>query len=428
MTHQVLYHPPGPWLLLPFALQLLAIALLPVVAPRWWEHHLPKISILLGGIVTLQYLLVLHAGERVLEAFHEYAGFILLLTALFTVTGGIHLRIEGPSGAARNALFLISGAILSNLIGTTGASMLLIRPWILMNRERFSVFHAVFFIFLISNVGGCLTPIGDPPLFLGFLKGVPFWWPLQNLWKPWMLAVGALTLLFYLMDRRHGCSRSQGHPKKSPAPRQAWEIEGVGNILLLAFILASLFLTSPWREVILGATALLSWRLTPDRIHRKNAFTFAPMREVAWIFLGIFSTMIPALDYLGFRADTADASLEMAPQQFYYFTGTLSSLLDNAPTYLAFLSVEMGLRGGTLNDPGAVLRVATEAPSHLIAISLGAVFFGAMTYIGNGPNYMVSAIVSKSGVRMPGFLGYMLRYSFPILLPVLVLVAWVFLV
>jgi Na+/H+ antiporter NhaD/arsenite permease-like protein len=424
--HQALSESPGLWLLLPFMLQLLAVALLPVLAPRWWEHHLPKVSLLLGGIVSLHYILALHAGARLLEAFHEYAGFILLLTALFMVAGGIYLRIEGPSTPTRNVLFLLAGALLTNVIGTTGASMLLIRPWIRMNQGRFSPFHAVFFIFLISNIGGCLTPVGDPPLFLGFLKGVPFWWSLQHLWKPWMLAVTVLVVLFYLMDRRH--LPADSNRAECPLSGKIWEIEGGINFLLLGVILSAVFLPSPWREVLLGATALLSWRLTPRRIHRKNSFSFAPMREVAWIFLGIFATMIPVLDALGFRANALSATFEFGPGHFYYFTGILSSLLDNAPTYLAFLSVEMGLHGGSLNDPGEVARVAMETPLHLIAISLGAVFFGAMTYIGNGPNYMVNAMVSQSGIRMPGFLGYVVRYSLPILLPVLILVAWIFLV
>ena len=425
--HEATPHPlPSVWLLLPFALQLLSIAMLPFLAHRWWDRHYPKVSSVLGAAVAGYYLLVLHDPHRVAEALHEYGSFLILMAALFIVAGGIHLGVEGGATPPRNLLFLLGGAVLSNVIGTTGASMLLIRPWIRMNRYRFTGFHAVFFIFLVSNVGGCLTPVGDPPLFLGFLKGVPFFWTLQALWKPWLLVLSLLAAVFFLMDRENFL-RAPRAVRREEAGEERFSLEGVGNIAALAVILGSIFLPSPWREVIMAAAALCSWYLTPRVIHERNDFTFAPIREVAWLFLGIFLTMIPALDLLGREAPDLARTFGMGPMHFFYATGLLSSVLDNAPTYLAFLSVDAGLKGGSLNNPADVLGLATQTPANLIAISLGAVFFGAMTYIGNGPNFMVRSIVEGTGVKCPGFFGYILSYALPILLPVLALAGWLFL-
>ena len=417
---------PEPWLLLPFLLQLLAIASMPFLAHRWWERNYAKISLLLGGIVTGYYFLIPHGTVRLLETLHEYTGFIVLMSALFIVAGGIHIGVKGEATPLRNVVFLLFGALLANVIGTTGASMLLIRPWVRMNRHRITGFHTVFFIFLVSNVGGGLTPIGDPPLFLGFLRGVPFWWTLVNLWRPWLLVISLLAVVFYLKDRRNFL-RAPARVGEKETHAEKWSVTGLGNLLPLAAILTAIFLPSPWREMVMGAAALGSWFLTPRQIHEENRFSFEPIREVAWIFLGIFATMIPALDYLEHHASALSQSLGMGSSHFYYFTGVLSSLLDNAPTYLAFLSVELGMHGGSVNSPADVLRVATDAPAHLIAISMGAVFFGAMSYIGNGPNFMVKSIVSEAGVKTPGFFEYILRYALPILLPVLVLAGWLFL-
>jgi len=412
--------------MLPFVAQLLAIALMPFLAPHWWERNYPKVSVALGGIVALYYLIVLHRGMRLLVTLHEYGSFIILLASLFVVSGGIHISIEGPSTPRRNTLFLLFGAILSNLIGTTGASMILIRPWIRMNKHRFAEFHAVFFIFIISNVGGALTPIGDPPLFLGFLKGVPFFWTIAHLWQPWLLVNLLLAGIFCLMDQR-SFLRMSGAPDKACLLKQGWSVEGWANLLPLGAIICAVFLATPWRESVMVIAALLSWHLTPAPVHQRNDFSFAPIREVTWLFLGIFATMIPALDYLEHHATSLATSIGMGPMHFYMFTGLLSSVLDNAPTYLAFLSVELGLKGGSLVNPEDVLRVANTDPLHLIAISLGSVFFGAMTYIGNGPNFMVKSIISGSGAKAPGFFAYILRYAIPILLPVIGLAGWLFL-
>ena len=425
MTDASIALPPW-WMLLPFLFQLLAIALMPFLAPHWWERHYAKVALLLGGGTVLYYLFIRGDRGHPLATLHEYVSFIILMAALFIVAGGIHIKVKGAATPLRNTLFLMLGAVLANLIGTTGASMLLIRPWVRMNKYRITGFHTVFFIFLVSNIGGCLTPIGDPPLFLGFLKGVPFFWTLEHLWKPWAFMVGLLAVIFYLKDRRNFL-RAPRPVHELETQSETWEVEGWGNLLPLAAILGAIFLPTPWREIVMSAAALLSWRLTPVRIHERNEFDAAPIREVAWLFLGIFATMMPALDYLEHHAKGLAQALGMGSQHFYYFTGILSSLLDNAPTYLSFLSVELGLRGGSVNSPSDVLLAALHAPAHLIAISLGAVFFGAMSYIGNGPNFMVKSIVSASGVRTPGFIDYLLRYSLPILFPLLVLVGWFFL-
>jgi Na+/H+ antiporter NhaD/arsenite permease-like protein len=429
---EVPHHLPGPLLLFPFLLQLLAIAMMPFLAHQWWERHYPKVAMVLGGFTGGYYLLVNHDTHRVGEALHEYGSFVILMAALFIVAGGIHIKIRREMPPSRNLLFLLTGAVLANLIGTTGASMLLIRPWIQMNKYRFTDFHAVFFIFLVSNIGGALTPIGDPPLFLGFLKGVPFFWTLLHLWQPWLLVTLILGGIFYVMDRENflrapRAVRSVLVEEKERVDEPTLSLEGIANLLPLGVIIGAVFLPSPWREVIMAVVAFLSWYLTPRLIHQRNDFSFKPIKEVAWIFLGIFLTMIPALDYLGHHAPALAASMGMGNTHFYYATGILSSVLDNAPTYLAFLSLEMGLQGASLNTPQEVMRVATEAPAHLIAISLGAVFFGAMTYIGNGPNFMVKSIVNEAGVKCPDFFGYIFRYSLPILLPVLALAGWLFL-
>lgn len=412
--------------LLPFALLLLAIAVMPFAAPHWWERHYAKVSIILGGLVTGYYLIVFRDPHRIGETLHEYGSFIILMASLYIVAGGIHIRMGGSVPPHVNLLFLLGGSLLANLIGTTGASMLLIRPWIRMNKYRITGYHAVFFIFLISNIGGALTPIGDPPLFLGFLKGIPFWWTLLHLWKPWLVAVALLGGVFYLIDRENFL-RAPREVRLEDTDDKSWTVEGFRNILPLGAILGAVFLSPPWRETVMVLAGLISWYLTPRLVHEKNDFTFTPVKEVAWLFAGIFTTMMPVLDYLEHHADGMAHSFGMSPIHFYYATGLLSSVLDNAPTYLAFLSVDLGLHGASLGNPHDVLNVATTAPLNLIGISLGAVFFGAMTYIGNGPNFMVKSIVAGAGIKCPGFFRYIAYYSLPILLPVLALVGWLFL-
>ena len=399
---------------------------MPFLAHRWWERHYPKVSLLLGGITIFYYLLIQRHGGRLLDPLHEYITFVILMASLFIVAGGIHIRVKGEATPWKNVIFLLVGSVLASVIGTTGASMLLIRPWVRMNRYRITGFHTAFFIFLIANVGGGLTPVGDPPLFLGFLKGVPFWWTLEHLWRPWLLVVGLLVGIFYFIDRENFLRAPRGIREEETA-EERWSIEGLGNLLPLGAILVAVFSPSPLREIMMVSAAFLSWYLTPRITHEMNDFTFAPIKEVAWLFLGIFATMVPALDYLEHHAPQLAESFGLGALHFFYLTGVLSSFLDNAPTYLAFLSVELGLKGGSLANSEDVLRIATLDPVHLIAISMGAVFFGAMTYIGNGPNFMVKSIVEQFGARPPGFFSYIFYYALPILLPVLALAGWLFL-
>jgi Na+/H+ antiporter NhaD/arsenite permease-like protein len=319
-------------------------------------------------------------------------------------------------------LFLLTGAVLANVLGTTGASMLLIRPWIRMNQRRIAPFHIVFFIFIVSNVGGCLTPIGDPPLFLGYLKGVPFWWALEHCWQAWGVGVLGLLLIFWVLDRRHHPRASRSDPEAGP---EGWKVDGLRNLGFLAVILAAVFLQHPsgLREVLMAAAAAGAYWTTPRSVHEANRFNFAPVREVAWLFAGLFATMAPALDYLETHATELGLDTEM---KFFWLTGSVSALLDNAPTYLSMLAAAMGRHQLSLNSGDDVRRLLVENDHQLIAISLGAVFFGAMTYIGNGPNFMVKSISEQARVETPSFFVYLFRYAVPILLPFFAVVSVLF--
>jgi Na+/H+ antiporter NhaD/arsenite permease-like protein len=411
------------WLLLPFAGLLLAIALCPLLVPDWWHHHYPKVSITLGAGVFLYYYFGLQRPEALVHVLHEYFQFISLIGSLFVVASGIHINVKGESRPWINVIFLAMGAVLANLIGTTGASMLLIRPWIRMNKFRITSFHIVMFIFIISNVAGALTPIGDPPLFLGYLVGVPFWWTLQHAWPAWLIAVGSLLAIFYVFDVRNFRKPPREVALKMTASEE-WRFEGVHNLIFLAVILGAVLANSSlpllMPEAIMIGAAVLSYWTTRSTIHQANAFTFAPIKEVMWLFAGIFATMIPALDYLGMHA--ADLGIS-TPLQFYFASGFLSAFLDNAPTYLTFLSADIGLHHGAIAQRADVLAVVEQFPREVLAISLGAVFFGAFTYIGNGPNLMVKSIADHAKVHMPSFFGYIFRFSIPVLLPVLLLIA-----
>lgn len=400
-----------PYMALPFALLLAAIAIAPFVSHHWWEQHYAKVSMALGAVTGGYYLFWLGDVARLGHIAHEYASFIALIGSLYVVAGGIHLRVRGRATPARNCLFLLVGALAANVVGTTGASMLLIRPFLRMNRGRVAPFHVVFFIFIVSNIAGCLTPIGDPPLFLGYLKGVPFWWVLEHCWRPWLVAVGAVLAVFYAVDRRHFC------PSPEEEAEEGWRFEGLPNIAFLAVILGAVFIDEPagLRELIMAGAAVASLRTTPKAVHAANEFQFGPIKEVAWLFIGIFMTMAPLLDYLTINARSLGVGTET---QLYWLTGLLSGVLDNAPTYLAFLATALGNAGLSANRPADVAAFVAANASHALAISLGAVFFGAMTYIGNGPNFMVKAIAQQSGVKTPNFFGYILRYSAPVLGPV----------
>jgi Na+/H+ antiporter NhaD/arsenite permease-like protein len=415
---------PNPWMLLPFAAMLLSIAVMPFIHLHWWEAHYPKVAVALGAITTAYYVFVLQDSHRMLEVAHEYFSFIALIGSLFVVAGGIHITVKGEARPAMNALFLIIGALLANLIGTTGASVLLIRPWLRMNKYRVTGYHVVFFIFIVSNVGGCLTPIGDPPLFLGYLKGVPFFWVLEHCWVAWLIAMTLLILVFLAIDTWN-FRRAPLEVREKETAHETWSFQGLTNVLFLAIILAGVFLHKvlpfPWPDLLMIAAAVGSYYLTPRHIHEANHFSFAPIKEVAWLFVGIFATMVPALDYLSLHAKSL--GLETAGQ-FYWSTGILSGFLDNAPTYLTFLAAATGVQGLDINSPADILTFIERDNHLLVGISLGAVFFGALTYIGNGPNLMVKSISQQLGVRTPGFFGYLFCYAVPILIPILAII-WI---
>jgi Na+/H+ antiporter NhaD/arsenite permease-like protein len=462
---------PNPWMILPFVALLAAIALGPLVFPKWWGKYYARLTLGLAVFPLAYYLFGLKAYGQVLETGHHYLSFILLIGSLFVVSGGIHIRVKGEATPLANVGFLLIGALLSNVIGTTGASMLLIRPWIRMNKFRITGHHIVFFIFIVSNVGGCLTPIGDPPLFLGYLKGIPFWWIAQEGWLIWLVGNLWLLTVFFVVDVLNFRRSPRAVRDQLLENPERFKLEGLRNIGFLLVILAAVFVDRPMflREALMAGAAVGSWFATPRPIHESNHFDFHPIREVAILFAGIFATMLPALDWLQADAGQIGSS---TPAFYYWGTGTLSGFLDNAPTYLSFLSALIG----SSVEPAVVEQVRHFVQNHLVslnqitgpnaetirntiatlqrfhpadvqagavsieqvnvamllseprlckfvmAISFGAVFFGACTYIGNGPNFLVKSIADHQKVHTPGFLSYILRYTLPYLLPMLVFV------
>ncbi|WP_209329838.1 sodium:proton antiporter [Lunatimonas salinarum] len=435
-------HAPG-WLVVPFVALLLMIATGPLFYEHFWHHNYPKIAVGLAAFVVLYYLFALHNVHNPVHALAEYIQFIALLASLYIASGGILIKVDKKSTPFANVSLLVIGALISNLIGTTGASMLLIRPFIRLNRDNIQPYHIIFFIFMVSNVGGSLTPIGDPPLFLGFLKGVPFFWTLEHNWPAWVLALAFLAILFYLIDRRFGKTEEHDHPEPEAFTNKI-SLIGTKNFLWLLVIIISVFLDPnvlDWvpaihydgqkfsfiRETIMLSVAYLSFRFASKDAIKGNEFNFEPIREVAFIFIGIFGTMMPALELVGDFAKSPEGAAMITHNSLYWGTGTLSGFLDNAPTYLNFLAAAMASEGADINNIQQVKAFAAnsmpESAFQLMAISIASVFFGAMTYIGNGPNFMVKSIAEQSGIKMPSFFGYILRFSIPILLPIL-FVTW----
>ncbi len=394
---------------------LLAIAVCPLWVPHWWESNRNKLfASAILGLPVLAIYGVRHP-EALLHTAEDYISFIILLAGLFVISGGILLRGDLVATPATNAAFLALGGVLASFVGTTGASMLLVRPLLQTNSERTRVKHTViFFIFIVSNVGGMLTPLGDPPLFLGYLAGVPFAWTLR-LWPQWGLMLVALLAAFFVFDSVQFAREPLAAIRRDRSHVEPLRVRGGLNaVWLVGVVLAVALLAAPWRELLIVALAAVSLKLTPHRIRRDNGFSAGPMIEVAVLFAGIFLTMIPALDLLRLRGDELGVR---APWQFFWASGALSSFLDNAPTYLTFLALGQGLR-----LPGEVVGVPAAI---LVAISVGSVAMGANTYIGNAPNFMVKAIAEEAGVKMPSFFGYML-YSGTILLPLFAIVTLVF--
>jgi Na+/H+ antiporter NhaD/arsenite permease-like protein len=410
------------WSVLPFAGLLLSMALCPLVAPSLWARHFGKVC--LGfGLPVAGYFLV-RAPLELLHTAVEYVSFLVFLGSLFTVSGGILLRGTLRATPGVNCGILGAGAVLANVLGTTGASMVLIGPLLRANAHRKRSAHVVvFFIFVVANIGGSLTAIGDPPLLIGYLRGVPFFWTLGSMWPLWLVACGLVIGVFYLVDRRADVLEGveDGDPaaiRESPgasvAARIPFSIEGRINLLLLAVVIGAVFLPTPYRETVMLAAAILSVWKTPAVVREESGFTFHPIEEVAILFAGIFATMIPALLILKARGGELGIT---SPAHFFWASGWLSGFLDNAPTYLSFFSLAQGLGGTDL--------VAGVSRPILLAISAGSVFMGAITYVGNAPNFMVKSIAEAAGVRMPSFLGYM-AWSCAILLPVFALLTLIF--
>ena len=438
------------WWGLPFAGMLLSIALMPLLAPHFWHQHFGKVAAGWSLAMLLPFAALFGAGTAGQALVHtlvaEYIPFIVLLTALFTVSGGIYVRGNLHGSPLLNTGILALGAALASLMGTTGASMLLIRPLIRANDNRRHTVHVfVFFIFIVSNIGGSLTPLGDPPLFLGFLKGVSFFWTAQHLWPETLFMLASLLAIFYLLDSFW--YRREGTLPADPTPDNTvrFGLDGKVNGLLLAAVIGLVLMSGTWkpgisfdiggtpvelqslvRDVLLVGVTLVSLWLTPRSVRLDNQFSWAPMQEVAKLFVGIFVTMLPVLAILKAGEAGSFAAVARAvtgpdgqplPWAYFWFSGMLSSFLDNAPTYLVFFN----LAGG---DPATLMGPLATT---LAAISAGSVFMGANSYIGNAPNFMVKAIVEDRGLRMPSFFGYM-AWSFGILVPLFVVMTFIWMV
>jgi len=441
------------WSVIPFAGILLSIALFPLLAPEFWHHHFPKISAFWAIIFAVPFLFA-YGGEAWHEILHiylaDYIPFIILLWGLFTASGGLLVRGKLTGTPFVNTVFLLIGTIIASWVGTTGAAMLLIRPVIRSNKERKSKVHIiVFFIFLVANIGGSLTPLGDPPLFLGFLHGVSFFWTMKLL--PMMSFVSVILLaLFFLID-----TILYNREKKTPGEiaamgreeeKEPIKVLGLYNLIFLMGIMGSVLMSgmvklghvnvlgvhmavqSILRDVLIITMGLLSLYCTPKAIREENEFTWFPIQEVAYLFAGIFMTIVPALAILRAGEHGALAFLIKTvrePVHYFWITGSLSSFLDNAPTYLTFFNSALGQLLPGIAEAQAVPDLMTTHKVYLEAISCGAVFMGAMTYIGNAPNFMVRSIAEESGIKMPSFFGYMV-YSICILIPLFFLVASIF--
>lgn len=436
---------------IPFAGILLSIAVFPLVAPHFWHKNFGKVSMFWAVSLLIPLLISNHVGFNVTlyEVLHvgllEYVPFIILLLALFTISGGVRLKGSLVGKPIVNVLIIFIGTLLASWMGTTGAAMLLIRPLIRANQDRkYKVHTIVFFIFLVANIGGSLTPLGDPPLFLGFLKGVSFFWTTSAMFLPMLMVVCYLIIVYFLLDsylyKKEDFSVAENNDDINT---EKLSLDGSFNLLLLLGVIGSVLLSGFWkphihfsiyhvhvelqnltRDILLLLLTYVSWQQTPTSIREANEYTWFPIVEVAKLFAGIFITIIPAIAILkagdkgALAAIIQSVSNESGPVNFMYFwlTGILSSFLDNAPTYLVFFNTAGG-------DPTLLMN---DYYNTLLAISAGAVFMGANTYIGNAPNFMVKSISESSGIEMPSFFGYLVKYSIPILFPIFFIVSLVF--
>jgi len=436
------------WSCIPFACMLLSIALFPLVAEDFWHHNFGKISAFWAASMALPFVYAFR-GTAVYEILHiilaDYVPFIILLWALFTVSGGIVLKGSLRGTPVVNTAMILLGTVLASWMGTTGAAMLIIRPFLKANDYRKNrTFMVVFFIFLVANIGGSLTPLGDPPLFLGFLHGVTFFWTFKIL--PHMLVAVAIVLgIYFLLDTYH--YKKEGAKAPDDGVKEPLRLEGKYNFIFLAGVVGSVLMSGmvdwgevntlgihravqDWaRDILLIVMGILSLWATPKQLREDNEFTWFPIVEVAYLFIGIFITMIPCLLLLKAGAKGNLAFLiEAVKEPFHYFwiTGMLSAFLDNAPTYLTFFNTALGSFYAGLTEAQSVPRLMTENAIYLKAISAGAVFFGACSYIGNAPNFMVRSIAEEAGTPMPSFFGYIFKYSLVFLIPTFVVVTLIF--
>lgn len=431
------------WAMIPFGIMLLAIAIGPIIAEKWWESNLNKliVSAVLGVPVAIFMVVQGLTHSLVDTIFFDYLPFIILLLALFVITGGIHLSGDIKAKPIINTLFLAIGFFLASLMGTTGAAMLLIRPVLTTNQQRkYKVHTVLFFIALVANCGGLMTPLGDPPLFMLFLRGASFTW-FASMWLPWLFTGAVLLLLYFLADTYFYRKEEWTALSADSREQQPLRLTGKLNFLWLAGVVASVaFLNAGTipamgeegaplyikylREIAMVVLMIASLLTTSKKVrYEDNKYTWAPILEVAALFIGIFTTMAPALIFL--KENAASLGLDQI-WQYYYATGLLSSFLDNTPTAVAFWSMGTGLSPEIMASMDT--NMVAQIPELLLkAISIGAVFFGSMTYIGNGPNFMVKAIAEENQISMPSFFGYMIKFSLIVLLPVYILVQLIFL-
>ncbi|MDQ1330790.1 MAG: hypothetical protein QG578_1055 [Thermodesulfobacteriota bacterium] len=436
------------WSCIPFACMLLSIALFPLLAPNIWHHHFGKVSAFWALSIAVPFVIT-YQGLAVHQILHiiiaDYIPFIILLWSLYTVSGGILMRGTLVGTPAVNTCMLLIGTLLASWMGTTGAAMLMIRPFLRANSHRKNrTFMVVFFIFLVANVGGALTPLGDPPLFLGFLHGVPFFWTF-NILPHMLLTAGLLLICYFLMDTYH-------YKREKPAAADPMEkvplgLGGKHNFIFLIGIVLSVLMSGmvDWGEIstlgvhrsvqdwvrdgLLIVMGILSMLTTSITVREDNQFTWAPILEVAYLFIGIFITMIPCLLILKAGGKGALAFMITSvkqPAHYFWSSGSLSAFLDNAPTYLTFFNTALGSFYASLPEAEAVPRLIAENPVYLKAISAGSVFFGACSYIGNAPNFMVRSIAEEAGTPMPSFFGYIIKYTIVFLIPCFVIVTLVF--
>ncbi|MCK5508074.1 MAG: sodium:proton antiporter [Desulfobacterales bacterium] len=438
------------WSCIPFACMLFSIALFPLLAPKFWHHHFGKVSAFWAVCIGIPFVIA-YKGVAVYEILHiilaDYVPFIVLLWALFTISGGIMLKGTLRGTPIVNTIIILIGTVLASWMGTTGAAMLLIRPFLKANDYRKNkTFMVVFFIFLVANVGGSLTPLGDPPLFLGFLHGVSFFWTM-NIAPHMLVTAGILLTIYFILDTYHYKKEGLTSAPVEEGEKEPLKLVGLHNFLFLGGVVGAVLISGivDWGEVstlgvhravqdwardgflvVMGTLSLLT---TSKMIYEDNEFSWFPIIEVAYLFIGIFITMVPCLLILkaGLKGEMAFLiSAVKEPIHYFWVTGALSGFLDNAPTYLTFFNTALGAFYPGMPEAQAVPLLMTETSIYLKAISAGAVFFGAFSYIGNAPNFMVRSIAEEGGTSMPSFFGYILKYSLVFLLPTFVVVTLIF--